>query len=144
MSNRADPADVKLVELGPCRCPGLTHANDSAQVVRRLGYGARGAFREAVRRSGLEAGHLVVILHGVKSWTLTMPDGTPRPITPTEVALLDDATVEGLIDGLDEAFDEDPLPNASGALSPDGSSESAIPTPVTPLPIETPPSSTTT
>lgn len=161
MSNRANPTAIRTVYLdewrqtgenaapyrdGPaCGCSGDHHTRDSAVIVERLGYGAKGAIREAARRQGLEAGHIVLLLRGVRSWNLVLEDGSPRPLDITEVSLLDEATVQWLVDELDEAWVDDlPLPNAPSAPSPDGSSASAIPTQTPPSPTDTPLSSTST
>jgi len=161
VGNRADPSAVRTVYLddwrvapdtdppdrvGPaCGCGGGHHERDSAVVLTSVGYGIKGAVREATRRQGIEAGHLVLILRAVRSWNLVLEDGSPRPLDVAEVALLDDATVRWLIAAIDPAWEDDPpLPNASGAPSPDGSSESATPTPTTPSATEPSPSSTTT
>ncbi len=161
MSNRADPSKVRTVYLdtwrgekdteerfreGPaCGCEPGHHDRDSAVVLTQFGYGIKGAIREATRRQGIEAGQLVTILRGVRSWSLVLDDGTPRPLDATEVQLLDDATVQWLLDSLDPAWEDDPpLPNGSSAPSPSGSSESAGHTPTSPSPTDTSPGSTST
>jgi len=161
VSNRADPSNVRTVYLnewragleaehpyreGPaCLCPGTPHARDQVTILVQLGYGIKGGVREASRRSGIEAGHLVLILRAVRAWNLVLEDGTPRPIDVTEVGLLDDLTVQWLLDVLDDAWaDDPPLPNGPSAPSPDGSQESAGPTQTPPSPTETPPASTST
>jgi hypothetical protein len=161
VSNRADPSKVRTVYLdawradpetderfragAACGCAPGHHDRDSAVVLNQLGYGIKGAVREATRRQGLEAGQLVLVLRGVRSWNLVLDDGTPRPLDATEVQLLDDATVQWLLDALDPAWEANPpLPNAPSAPSPAGSSESAGPTPTSPSPTETSPDSTST
>lgn len=161
MSNRADPSKVRTVYLdtwradpetdarfrdgAACGCEPGHHDRDSAVVLTQIGYGIKGAVREATRRQGIEAGQLVLVLRGVRSWNLVLDDGTPRPLDATEVQLLDDATVQWLLDSLDAAWEDDaPLPNASSAPSPDGPSESAGPTPISPSTTETSPGSTNT
>ncbi len=154
-TNYVDQAATHTADLGPCRCPvdPEPHVRDTAEVVTRFGYGERGRIRQTARTAGVEAGYQVAILLGVKSWTLVLPDGSARPITPTQIAALDEATVagvesklgelvqDGLMQALAPALDpDDPLPNAPGAPSPDGPSESASPTQTT----QTPTSSTST
>lgn len=137
--NRADRADTRRVQL-TCRCPGETHqGGDSAHVVKLLGYGDRGDIRQAGRAGGVEAFYQLNILRGVVSWTLTLADGTERPITPEEVRLLDEATVIELTQALDPAWAEDPVPKASGGRSRAGSRAKRSSTPAT----RTPPPSTT-
>ncbi|MES2210956.1 MAG: hypothetical protein V4515_12360 [Chloroflexota bacterium] len=140
MSNYADPDATRPVDLGACRCPGTPHSADSADVVGRFGYGELGKIRQAGRLGGPEAFKAMAVLIGVKRWTLVLPDGKPRPIDAGQVSMLDEWTIDALIVHLDEAFAEDPLPNAPGAPSPDGPSESASPTPT----IQAPESSTST
>lgn len=160
MSNYADPSATRTVlfdewrdrqpdkdpirDLPSCRCPGTPHQRDSATVVVRLGYGAKGAVREATRRGGIEAGHLVLILRAVRSWNLVVPDGSARPLDGQQVELLDDQTVQWLLEELDQAWEDDALPNASSAPSPDGSPGSAGPIQTTPTTTETSPDSTST
>lgn len=154
-TNYVDQAATRTADLGPCRCPvePRPHVRDSAEVVARFGYGERGRIRQTARTAGVEAGYQLAILLGTKSWTLVLPDGSARPITSAQIALLDEATIagvedklgmlvqDGLMQALAPALDpDDPLPNAPGAPSPDGRSESASPTQTT----ETPPSSTST
>ncbi|HXU85587.1 MAG TPA: hypothetical protein VN773_07255 [Verrucomicrobiae bacterium] len=150
MTNYVDPSATRPVSLGPCRCPLVNgqapHEADSANVVIRYGYGELGAIRRALRTQGVEAFKMAAIQLGVKSWNLVLPDGTPRPVDADQVARLDEATVtlfmgsDDVVGLLDEAFAEDPLPNASGGPSPAGSPESGSPIPTTPEP----PSSTST
>jgi hypothetical protein len=161
VSNRADPSKVRTVYLdiwradpetetrfrdgAACGCTPGHHDRDSAVVLTQLGYGIKGAIREATRRQGLEAGQLVLILRCVRSWNLVLEDGTPRPLDVTEVSLLDDATVQWLLDSLDAAWEDDPpLPNGSSAPLPDGPSGSAGHTPTSPSSTETSPDSTST
>jgi hypothetical protein len=143
-SNYVDPDETRPVDLGECRCPVMPrpHVRDSAQIVARFGYGDRVRIKEA---GGGAANQLAIFL-GVRSWTLVLKDGTARPINPSQIYLLDEATVEALItdDALGAAMQDEPLPNAPSAPSPDGSQESAGPTPTTPTATETPPSSTST
>lgn len=138
MANYVDPAATRPFVIGPCRCPvdPKPHVEDSADIVVRFGYGERGKIRQAGRLGGLEALNMASILHGVKRWTLVLPDGSARPIDAAQVALLDEDTVERLVsdEGLDQAWAEDPLPNRSGAPSPDGSSASASPIQTIPEP----------
>ncbi len=140
MSNYADPTATRPVDLGACRCPGTPHTSDSADVAQRFGYGELGRIRQAGRIGGVEAFKATAVLIGVRRWSLVLPDGKPRPIDAGQVSMLDERTIDALITTLDEAFAEDPLPNAPGAPSPDGLSESASPTPTIP----TPPTSTNT
>lgn len=132
--NWVDPDATKPVDLGPCRCPGRPHTGDSATVVRLFSYAERGLIRQAGRLGGGEAFNLSSIARGTKAWTLVLPDGSPRPITTQEVNRLDERTVNILIEALDDAFAEDPLPNESGAPSPSGSQESATSTQTSPTP----------
>jgi len=159
VSNRADPTATRTVYfdewvarlpseqpivLPPCNCPGTPHQRDSATLLTRLGYAIKGAAREATRRQGDAAGQIVLLARAVVAWNLVLPDGSPRPVDVTEIGLLDDVTVQWLVDELDEAWSEDPLPNAPSAPSPDGSLESASPTPTSPNTTEPQPSSTST
>ena len=154
-SNYVDEAATRTQDLGPCRCPvdPKPHTNDSAEVVTRFAFGAKGRIRQAARTLGTEAGYQVAIVLGVKSWTLVRPDGSARPITGEEIAALDEMTVvgregpggeivqEGLMHALAPLLDpEDPLPNGSAAPSPAGQSESGSPARTIPPP----PTSTST
>lgn len=119
VTNRADRTAVRRVDF-PCRCPGEPHPGDSAQLVTLLGYGDRGSIRQATRLAGIEAGFQMLILLGVSSWTLTLPDGKERPVTAEEIALLDEGTVDFLVRELGPALDEKPIPKVSGGPSPNG------------------------
>lgn len=138
-SNYIDPDETRPLDLGPCRCPvePAPHVRDQATIVKRFGYGDRMKVREAT--SGSQA-NMIAILLGTKTWNLVLKNGNDRPISPVQVALLDQQTVEALIadDALGAAMEDDPLPNAPSAPSPDGSQESAGITPTMPSP--TPPS----
>jgi hypothetical protein len=130
MSNYSDPEAVRPpVAIGPCRCPGKPHDTDYATIVQRLGYGDIGMTRQVMQRKGIEAYYQALILVAVKAWTLVLPNGKPRPIDPEQVALLDEWTVNRLIEDdligaalMDE--DESP-PSGSGAPSQSGTQESA-------------------
>lgn len=141
MSNYIDPEATRPVILGPCRCPGSPHEWDTADIVRRFGYGERGRIRQATRSGGIEAGYQLAILLGVKRWNLVLPDGSARPVDVEQVARLDEPTVgrilglgiaEGEDEMLGEAFGDDDLPLASAAPLLNGSQESGTPTPTTP------------
>lgn len=140
MTNYADPDATRPADLGPCRCPGGGHGSDSADLVVRFGYGELGRIRQAGRIGGPEAFKAMAVLLGVRRWNLVLPDRSPRPVDAVQVAMLDERTIETIVEQLDGAFAEDPLPNEPGAPSPDGPSESASPTPTSP----TPPTSTST
>lgn len=159
MGNRASPGAVVQVyfdewlarerpdlvgKVPPCQCEGQPHTRDSATILRKIGYGIKGSVREATRRGGVESGHLILILHAVQSWNLVLEDGEKRPLDVQEVGLLDDLTVQWLLDDLDPAWEDEPLPNASSAPSPDGSRGSAGPTQTTPTETEEQPPSTST
>lgn len=153
MSNYADPAATHEVDLGPCRCPVADpkpHVRDVAVAQNRLGYGDLAKIRQATRIGGPEAGYMQSILVGYVSWNLVLPDGSPRPLDATQVSRLDKQAIHGakrvlgtgktkrteiiamgLLEGLDDAFEEDPLPNAPGGPSPAGSSENGFHTPTT-------------
>lgn len=118
--NRADREDTTRVDL-PCRCPGQSHTLDSAQVVKLFGYGDRSDIRWAGEQGGQGAFFQLMLLRGVVSWTLTLEDGKARPVTAYEIALLDEGTVNALVEALDPAFAEEPIPKASSARSRAGS-----------------------
>lgn len=134
MGNYVDPAATRPVTIGPCRCPGTPHSEDTADIVVLFGYGERGQIRQATRRAGLEAGYQLAILLGVKRWNLVLPDGSAREVDAEQVARLDEATVDRLLSDelLGVAFEESELPLASAAPSPDGSQGSGTQTPTTP------------
>lgn len=142
MGNYADPAATRPVTIGPCRCPGAPHAEDTADIVVRFGYGDKARIRQTTRVAGIEAGYQVAILLGVKRWNLVLPDGAVRPIDAEQIGRLDEWTVDRLLEDelLGAAFEDDDLPLAPAASSQSGSQESGSPTPTTP----TPPSSTST
>lgn len=122
IGNYIDPDATHPVDLGECRCPGdAPHGHDDAVVVNLFGYGERGVIRQAGRMGGPEAFKLMAILKGVRSWSLTLPDGKPRPIDAQQLERLDEGTIDKLIAALDPAFEEDPLPKAPGAGSRNGS-----------------------
>lgn len=135
IENRVDPDATRPADLGPCRCPGQPHTGDSAVVVRLFSYAERGVIRQAARLGGMEAGELMAIARGTRSWSLVLADGSPRPLTTEEINLLDVGTVKALLRELDPAFDEDPLPKARSARSLNGSPASATSTQMTPAPI---------
>jgi hypothetical protein len=139
ITNRADREDTVRVDL-PCRCPvPEPHAADSAQVVKLLSYGDRADIWQVGRSEGAERGTLALLLKGIVSWTLTLPDGKARPITKEELELLDQGTAEALAEALFPAWAKEPVPKGSGGRSPAGSPAKRSSTPRR----KTPPPSTT-
>lgn len=143
MSNYHDQEATRQVEIGPCRCPvdPKPHPTDTADVRVRFGWGERQAIEEAGSPSAV---NLAGLLAGVKRWNLVLPDGSARNVDRLQLILLDDFTVNRLVEELRPAMEDEPLPNSSSAPSPDGSLESATPTPTSPSSTETSPDSTTT
>lgn len=139
MSNYVDPEAVRPpAAIGPCACPGTPHDTDYVTVVRQFGYGAKAAMRRVFREAGVEAYNQAVLLHGIKAWTLVLPDGKPRPVDADQIAALDEPTVERLLEddlvGAAFADVEDDPPNGSSAPSGSGSQESATSTQQSPAP----------
>jgi hypothetical protein len=139
VGNYVDPEAVRPpAAIGPCTCPGTPHHIDYVTVVRQFGYGAKGAMRRTFREGGVEAYNQAVLLHGIKAWTLVLPDGKPRPVNADQIAALDEPTVERLLsdDLVGAAFTdiEDDPPNGSSAPSDSGSQGSAGSTQTTPAP----------
>jgi hypothetical protein len=142
ITNYVDPDETRSIDLGECRCPGTPHGRDSAQVVGLFSYGDRAVIWQAGRLGGVEAGIQMSILKGVRSWTLALPDGKPRPITAEQIARLDEGTVNALTKSgaLNDAFRLDPLPKGPGARSLNGSRASAGSIPTIPTPTSSTPS----
>lgn len=92
-------------------------------------YGDLGTIRQHLRQGGPEAMNIAVIVRGVVSWNLVLPDGKPRPVDALQANRLDEITVTKLVDELDAAFPGDPLPNESGDPSSDGSQTDGTSTP---------------
>lgn len=138
MGNYVDPDAVRPpIAIGPCGCPNTPHDTDYVTIAQELGYGDHGILNSLARSKGPEAYEQGVILVGVKAWTLVLPDGKPRPIDPTQVARLDRATVERLLedDVLGQLFEgETDPPNGPSAPSANGSPESATSTLTSPAP----------
>lgn len=136
--NYVDATATRTVER-PCSCPGVPrpHELDTAEVRLKLGYGELAIFRQAgwVRSKGAvfsnEDAKATVLALGVKRWNLVLPDGSGRNVTTQEIERLDEETVEWLYTALLPAIARVPLPNASGAPSPDGGPGSAGRTPKT-------------
>lgn len=134
--NYVDTRLTRTVDLGPCRCPleEPPHERDSAEVRERLAYAELAIFREAGwRRSGgatfsNEDAKMALLTLGVKAWTLTLPDGSPRPVDADQVGLLDEATVDLLWTALAPAVRADPLPKGSAGRSPAGTRASTTST----------------
>ena len=128
--NYVDTGETRPVSR-PCSCPGTPHAEDTADVRTRLGYGELALFRQAgyLRSKGVvfsnEDAKAALLALGVRNWNLVRPDGSARPVSSQEIALLDEDTVEWLFTELQPAIARKPLPNGSGAPSPDGPQESA-------------------
>lgn len=132
------------VGLGECRCPGTPHDRDSGRVVQQFGQDDIAAISAAGWAAGLSYGgynvaaaELKEVELGLVSWNLVDAAGQPVPIEASTVNALDQATLAAVIEALGPAMEraQGPLPNASGALSVDGSPESASPTPPTPTPV---------
>ena len=134
-TNYVDPAATRPVNW-PCRCPvePRPHPADTADVVVLFGYGERAAIRQAGRQGGPEAFKVEMLVRGIRRWNLVLPDGSARPLDRVQLEMLDEGTVDRLVELLDGAFAEDPLPNESGVPSPDGVSERDTPTQTTPPP----------
>jgi len=133
VGRRADPTRTTVVPLGPCRCPGSPHDQDSAVVRAELG---EGEMRSASTRGGYSAGPMFDgarsdaewIATFTLSWTLLDNAGEPIPITAAEAMLLDEEVYVGIMDELSQksaSATRRPLPNASGAPSRDSSRGSA-------------------
>ena len=125
MSRFVDPKDVKVVDLGPCQCPGAPHARDEATVRGQLGYGDL----EQMQAAGWLAGdgrvfiqataQRALVTRGVVGWNLLGPDGGLMEVNALTVAALDEETVDMLAAALDGAQKRRSLPNVSGATSQD-------------------------
>lgn len=130
MTNYIDTTATRPISRA-CTCPGTPHAEDTADVRIKLGYGELAIFRQAgwVRSGGAifsnEDAKASLIALGVVRWNLVRPDGAARPVTTDEIERLDEATVEWLFDALQSAIRQESLPNPSGARSPGGRRASA-------------------
>ena len=140
---------TRPVPLGPCQCPGTPHPDgDVAQVYSAIGWDDLVDVGSAPTEG---AGRRILVTRAIASWNLVEladvldDDGNPTgeqvakpvPVVEASVRLLGDATLTMLADAVNEAYEaaRDPVPNGSGALSPDSSSESASPSqPTTPTP----------
>lgn len=136
-TNYIDPKESRPVEIGPCRCGAKPsgHETDTAVIRTRFAYGDLGIIRQAGRQGGPEAANIAVIVRGVESWNLVLPDGKPRPVDILQANLLDEITVIKLVALLDDAFpgeDEESPPNTSGDPSTGGSPTDGTRTPTIP------------
>lgn len=126
------------VDLGPCQCPGTPHDRDTAEVREGLGWADLVDVRSADRTPGQRA--LILVTRAVASWTLLEADAegraVPVPVSEANVHRLDDATSDLLWPACYAAFEaaQAPLPNASGAPSPDSRPERDSSTLTTPTP----------
>jgi hypothetical protein len=137
----ADPEATVPVDLGPCRCAGSPHERDTATVRAEIG---DGELRSALSRGGFAgeggfdggAADDESIARFVLAWTFTDARGRPVPISRQAASLLDEATRSTLLDAIASAVGAraGPLPNGSGARSPDSSPASASRTHRTPTP----------
>jgi hypothetical protein len=118
VSRFAEPTRVDTVQLGPCRCPGTPHGEDTALMRSEIG---DGELRAATAKGGFSDGTGVFngarsddqcIAEFTLSWTLLGNDSQPAPITAakTRLALLAQINKASLAN-------RRPLPNGSGAPS---------------------------
>jgi len=130
----ADDKATIEVDLGPCRCPGTPHEQDSAQVRADIGDGEAKSVRVAGWQStgmeyyDFEVANDAAVAKFTVSWTLRGKYDELVPITRRTVTLLDEATRLALLTEINRAFEErhgGALPNASGARSRGSSPASA-------------------
>lgn len=128
MGNYVDTRETRSVSRPPCSCPGTPHAEDTADIRVKLGYGELAIVRDALwRRSkgqypSTEDSKMALLALGVTRWNLVLPDGSARPVSTEEIARLDENTIEWLHAELLPAIKREPLPNGSADRSPGGRS----------------------
>ena len=115
------------VSLGPCRCPGTPHDEDSAEVLEELPWHL---LAEVGTLNGISA-YRRLVLGALVGWNLVDGDGQPVEITPALVDRLRPARLEPIAAAIQVVFDRAnaPLPNASGAPSRPSRPASASPNP---------------
>jgi len=119
--------ETRTVVLGPCRCPGRPHEDDTAEVRTELSW-------DVLVDVGLLAGGAAyrrLVSGALVSWNLTDIDGDPVPITPETVSRLRADRLDPIADAVNAAYEraQAPLPNGSGAPSRRSRRVSASPDP---------------
>lgn len=119
--------ETTTVVLGPCRCPGRPHAEDTAEVRVELPW-------EVLVEVGLlngAAAYRRLVEGALVSWNLVDAADDPVPITTDAVRRLRQDRVEPIAAAVNEAYERAraPLPNGSGAPSRRLRRESASPNP---------------
>lgn len=142
MSRFADPSATRVVDVGPCQCPGTPHDVDQVTIRWQLGASAlarigRAELEGAVRLDPMAA-YRQTVLETVVEWNFLWLDpqvsgdvrqATPVPVTTTSVAELDVETLKFIAETADRLIqDGGALPNGSGAPSRASSRGSASPT----------------
>ena len=115
------------VILGPCRCPGRPHDEDTADVLVELPW-------DVLVDVGLLSGGAAyrrLVLGSLVSWNLVDVDGDPVEISPAVIGRLRPDRLEPIAAAVNEAYQRAraPLPNASGAPSRRSPREKRIPEP---------------
>jgi len=115
------------VPLGPCRCPGTPHDEDSAEVLDELPWDV---LVEVGMLDGISA-YRRLVLGALVGWNLVDGDGQPVEITPALVGRLRADRLEPIAAAVNAAYQraQAPLPNASGAPSRPSRPASASPNP---------------
>ena len=125
MSRFADPHATRLVDLGPCECPGAPHKRDEANIRAELSASEVARLIEVINNADKD-GASEQIAAAIVGWNLLGPDGEPWPPSAESVDALKHATTAVLAGALADVVTESlKVPNASGAPSQVSSRRSA-------------------
>ncbi len=131
MSRFADPRRTATLALpGGCQCPGSPHEDDEWTYRTELGNSEilQAGARAMLPEGGVNVIAMQDVLLEVASvrWNL-VDDAGAVPADAAHFRLLDETTRNAMLAALDEATAKTvaPVPNASGARSPNGSRASA-------------------
>jgi hypothetical protein len=112
MSHLVDRNKVKVVELGPCECPGKPHDTDTVRIRESLSYADYLHLNDAASSGAME-GVWALFNMRVAGWSLVDEKGKPLPLSravwqnlSTDVA----SKIQDAIGDIDNA-DETELPN---------------------------------
>lgn len=119
MSRFVDRNKVKVVSLGPCRCPDAPHGEDTVRIREQLSYADQIHLADAANTGMTEALWTLFNLR-VAGWTFTDDKGKPVVLSRANWQNLDEETAGAIQDAISEIKSEaDELPNASSAPSVD-------------------------
>lgn len=127
MSRFADPHATRLVDLGPCECPGAPHKRDEANIRAELSASEVARLIEVINNADKD-GASELIAAAIVDWNLLGPNAEPWPPSAESVDALKHATTALIAGALADVVTESvKVPNASGAPSRASSRRSASP-----------------